>query len=106
VAGHTKQVVHEALRCQLLQELQELGSHEFLQKAMDSELMKFNIMCQKLNELTTKHSEVSSSRSSTERSHVPISLYPLLMNAMMTHRRLGSSTKTFSQWIDHETREK
>jgi hypothetical protein len=24
----------------------------------------------------------------------------------MTPRRLGSSTKTFSQWIDHETREK
>ena len=67
---------------------------------------KFNIMWEKLNELTAKHSEVSSSRGTTEGRDVAVPLCPLPTDAPTTRRRSGTSTKTFSQWIHNEPREK
>jgi len=67
---------------------------------------KFNIMWQKLNELTAKHSEVSSGTSSTDQSHVPFPLCPLSTDAPTTRRRSGRTMKTFSEWIEHKPREK
>jgi hypothetical protein len=61
---------------------------------------KFDVMYEKLTELTTKFSEGNTSED------VPVSLSAIPTDAPNTRRRSGRHTRNFSQWIEHEPREK
>ena len=63
-------------------------------------------MWEKLNEITAKFFEISSSSNSVGSSNEPVSLCPLSTDAPTTHRRSGAITKSFSQWIENELKEK
>jgi len=67
---------------------------------------KFKFIWKKLDDLTKKQSAELAKRPVNDESQRPVSLQDVGLDGPSTRRRPGRSIKTFSQWIEHEPKEK
>ena len=67
---------------------------------------KFNARWKELDELTAKYTEVTINRENTEETGTRTSLGSIPTDPPNIRRRSGRNTKTFSQWIEHEPKER
>ena len=67
---------------------------------------KFKALWRKLDELTRKQTEQLSKRPMTDDVEVPVALAEIPLDPHGLRRKDGPSIKTFSEWIEHEDKEK
>ena len=67
---------------------------------------KFKALWRKLDELTRKQTEQLSKRPVTDDVEVPVALAEIPLDPHGLRRKDGPSIKTFSEWIEHEDKEK
>jgi hypothetical protein len=78
----------------------------FKSLCVQNQQRKFDFMWQKLDELTSKYSEVSTHSARKQAEDAPVSLCAIPTDKSGTRRRSGRNTKNFSQWIENEPKEK
>jgi hypothetical protein len=77
----------------------------FKRLCKETNQQKFNKQWQKLDELTRKKRAEDASKNITAQDEAE-ALCPLPTDIARTRRRSGSAVKTFSEWIENESKEK